>query len=111
MVTFMLLCHFAITVVVCAASVETSAWAAFLSFLVVFSFWSINYIAIEIEMPFGDDPNDLPLAEMQTDLNRSLISLMQPPAQKCPTFNLNTKHKYFNCSETHLREYLHELDP
>merc|ERR1719181_1255699 len=45
MVTFMLLCHFAITIIVCAASVQTSSWAGFLTFLVVFSFWSINYIA------------------------------------------------------------------
>merc|ERR1719162_1241110 len=38
MVTFMLLFHFIITTIVCAASVQTSAWAGFLSFLVVFSF-------------------------------------------------------------------------
>lgn len=111
MVTFMLLFHFMITTIVCAASVQTSAWAGFLSFLVVFSFWSINYIAIELEMPFGDDPNDLPLQEMQTDLNKSLVQLMQKSAQTCPSFVFNPVHRRFKTTETHLDEYLEELKP
>ena len=31
----------------------------------------------------GDDPNDLPLHEMQSDLNASLITLMQEKALQC----------------------------
>lgn len=111
MVTFMLVVHFGVTVMVCATSVESSAWAGFLSFLVVFSFWSINYIAIELEMPFGDDPNDLPLHEMQTDLNKSLTSLMDPAAQTCPFFNYNPSHDSMDTTDCHLEQYLEELKP
>lgn len=111
MVTFMLLMHFFITIIVCAASVDTGAWAGFLAFLVVFSFWSINYIAIELEMPFGEDPNDLPLHEMQSDLNKSLVCLMQKSAQVCPAFRYNPVHAAFRTTETHLDEYLSELNP
>lgn len=111
MVTFMLCCHFGITIIVCAASVRTAAWAGFLSFLVVFSFWSINYIAIELEMPFGDDHNDLPLREMQTDLNKSLVHLMHPSAQTCPDFVYSAVHACFHTTETHLDEYLADLHP
>merc|ERR1711865_503002 len=39
--------------------------AQMVTFMLVFAFWSINYIAVELEMPFGDDTNDLPLSEMQ----------------------------------------------
>merc|ERR1719247_1110255 len=111
MVTVMLLAQFGITVMACATSVESSAWAAFLSFLVVFSFWSINYIAIELEMPFGDDPNDLPLHEMQTDLNKSLMSLMHPAAQNSPSFSYTGSHDLLETTDCHLDEYLAELEP
>jgi len=92
MVTFMLLLHWVMTTVLCAASIDTAHWAGVLSFIVVFAFWSINYIAVELEMPFGDDTNDLPLSEMQKDLNNSLIGLLQPLALTTPSFILNQEH-------------------
>jgi len=67
-------------------------WSASINFVVVFSYWSINYIATELEMPFGDDPNDLPLHDMQNDLNASLITLMQERASCCPQFEFRESH-------------------
>merc|ERR1719460_514346 len=67
MVTFLLIIHFFCIATICAVSVERIEWAGILSFSTVLSYWSINYIAIELEMPFGEDPNDLPLADMQKD--------------------------------------------
>jgi len=87
MVTIMLLCHFVVTTIICASSVDTLFWCGFLSFTVVFSFQSVNYIAVELEMPFGDDANDLPLQEMQEDFIKSLKALMHPTAQTPPNFN------------------------
>jgi len=49
-----------------------------------FSFWSIHYIGEELEQPFGDDVNDLPLRDMQTDMNKSLVSLMSQQARNPP---------------------------
>jgi len=60
-----------------------------MGFIVIFSFWSINYIAVELEMPFGDDLNDLPLHDMQEDFNRSLKTLLVQKAQKVPHFSYN----------------------
>merc|ERR1719410_3000012 len=93
MIAFMLLFHWVITAFICAASVERSFWAGILSFIVTFSFWSINYIAVELEQPFGDDANDLPLYEMQADLNASIRSLMDSRAQHPPKFNFRQEHK------------------
>merc|ERR1719297_623678 len=87
MITFMLLFHWIITAFVCAASVETTFWAGLITFIFVFSFWSINYIAVELEQPFGDDANDLPLREMQEDLNKSIRALMDKKALYPPSFN------------------------
>jgi putative membrane protein len=87
MITFMLVFHWFATAVVCATSVEHAHWAGLLSFIVIFSYWCINFIALELEMPFGDDPNDLPLVDMQIDLNKSLRSLMHERACRPPHFD------------------------
>jgi len=86
MITVMLLFHGVATPLICATTIDTMYWASFLCFVVVFSYWTINYIATELEMPFGEDSNDLPLPEMQNDLNSSLITLLADRAQECPRF-------------------------
>ena len=53
--------------------------------------WSINLIAIELEMPFGDDPNDLPLLDLQRDYNLSIISLMDERATMQPHFEYSQR--------------------
>eukprot|EP00930_Biecheleria_cincta_P013131 TRINITY_DN11870_c0_g1_i5.p1 TRINITY_DN11870_c0_g1~~TRINITY_DN11870_c0_g1_i5.p1 ORF type:complete len:542 (+),score=78.55 TRINITY_DN11870_c0_g1_i5:139-1764(+) len=65
------------------------AWAGIISFLVVFSYWAVYYMALEMEMPFGDDLNDLPLHEMQRDMNKSLMALLDKEAQEVPKFHYN----------------------
>jgi len=107
MITFMLLFHWAITAFICAASVERTFWAGILSFIVTFSFWSINYIAVELEQPFGDDPNDLPLHEMQADLNRSLVGLLDPCAQHAPEFAFK-KEAHLACHRK--KSFLEEIE-
>jgi len=104
MITFMLLFHWGITAFVCAASVETTVSAGMISFIVVFSFWSINYIAVELEQPFGDGKNDLPLHEMQIDLNLSLKGLLDDRAQRPPLFNFKTDHLELNTSRKGVNE-------
>eukprot|EP00927_Polykrikos_kofoidii_P062015 TRINITY_DN56840_c0_g1_i1.p1 TRINITY_DN56840_c0_g1~~TRINITY_DN56840_c0_g1_i1.p1 ORF type:complete len:657 (-),score=119.95 TRINITY_DN56840_c0_g1_i1:109-2079(-) len=86
MITFMLTIHGLTTPLVCANFVGDPWLATVITFIVIFSYWSINYIALELEMPFGDDRNDLPLFEMQMDMNRSLITLVDERAQKVPQF-------------------------
>merc|ERR1719210_3090503 len=107
MITLMLLIHWVITAFVCAASVENSFWACLLSFIVTFSFWSINYIAVELEQPFGDDANDLPLHEMQVALNNSLKALLDRRAQQAPVFHFNDED-HLTCKRS--RSFLEELE-
>merc|ERR1740117_2237535 len=57
-----------------------------LVFIIVTAFWSLNYIASEIEMPFGDDENDLPIAELQVGWNAALVALLNPMTKKAPVF-------------------------
>lgn len=64
-------------------------WAGSLSFVTTFFMWSINFVAMEIEDPFGDDANDLPLLEMQAHFNARLVDLLHPLSQTAPPFDLS----------------------
>ena len=46
-------------------------------------------MAAELEMPFGDDLNDLPVAFMQIGMNEALKALLTASQHKVPTYTLN----------------------
>jgi len=54
------------------------------TFVGVMSFTSIDLIAGELEMPFGDDVNDFPVHEQQLQMNRDLVALLRPAAWDVP---------------------------
>jgi predicted membrane chloride channel (bestrophin family) len=89
MLTAMLLVHWTLTPIIAALIVNHFAIGAIITFVTTFSLWSINFIAAELEMPFGDDPNDLPVESMQTAFNRSLRTLLNPLVQCPPNFKFN----------------------
>eukprot|EP00929_Paragymnodinium_shiwhaense_P001424 TRINITY_DN101660_c0_g1_i1.p1 TRINITY_DN101660_c0_g1~~TRINITY_DN101660_c0_g1_i1.p1 ORF type:complete len:562 (-),score=105.22 TRINITY_DN101660_c0_g1_i1:91-1776(-) len=92
MITVMLLFHTILTAIVCAAVVDTPYWAGIITFSVALAYWSINYIAVELEMPYGGDANDLPLPVMQQEMNRSLLVLMKRKAQHVPRFEYDKQY-------------------
>jgi hypothetical protein len=55
-----------------------------LVFIQVFILWSLNFIAVEIENPFGTDANDLDGKGMQTEFNRQLLMLLQVRTTETP---------------------------
>eukprot|EP00929_Paragymnodinium_shiwhaense_P087272 TRINITY_DN47508_c0_g1_i1.p1 TRINITY_DN47508_c0_g1~~TRINITY_DN47508_c0_g1_i1.p1 ORF type:complete len:675 (+),score=117.64 TRINITY_DN47508_c0_g1_i1:46-2025(+) len=68
--------------------------AFFTSFCIVFFPWCIHFIALELEMPFGEKDNDLPLHQMQHDWNKSLAMLLATRAQRPPRFDFEpAKHR------------------
>lgn len=91
MITLMLMIHWIITPVASCLIVDNLVWACVLTFITIFAFWCINYIAEEIEMPFGDDSNDLPIAHMQKQMNNSLYTLLQKGSQTPPRFVFDAK--------------------
>jgi len=86
MLTIMLLVSTSITILLASLRCSSPWAAASLTFVLNFSFWSINYIAGELEQPFGDDPNDLPMAELQSNFNSSLCVLFDEQAVQPPAF-------------------------
>jgi len=82
----MLLVASVLTPVLASITSSTSWEAAFLAFMPVMTFWCLNYMAAEIEQPFGEDANDLPIPEMVQHMNRSLAGLIRPETRVIPRF-------------------------
>merc|ERR1719215_2611662 len=51
-----------------------------ITFMFIFGAFAVNFICIELEDPFGEDPNDLPLASFQAEMNNCLLMLLHPDA-------------------------------
>jgi len=61
-------------------------WAVLFSFLSIFVLWCIHFNAIELEFPFGNRANDLPMIDIQQDWNKSICTLLDKRATRPPTF-------------------------
>eukprot|EP00971_Amphidinium_carterae_P108138 2140811-Amphidinium_carterae.1 len=59
--------HVLVAPVVTSQWVNSPVWAGLFVFVTVFILWSLNFIAVEIENPFGTDANDLDGEFMQED--------------------------------------------
>lgn len=82
--TVVLLIHTVFTPVFTVVLLKQWYWVGTYTFLSVFAFWSLNYVATELECPFGDDENDLPLIDMSENFNRHLLMALEPEAQEVP---------------------------
>mmetsp|Transcript_92625 Transcript_92625/g.178680 ORF Transcript_92625/g.178680 Transcript_92625/m.178680 type:complete len:576 (-) Transcript_92625:46-1773(-) len=58
------------------AMISHTGWCALATFFPLFALFTLNYTAEELEMPFGEDPNDLPLKLFQEEMNTSLLMLI-----------------------------------
>lgn len=83
-----LLAHWLLTPIMAAEVIESRIWCAFACFIVILAFWSLLYIALQIDNPVGDDLNDLPIQQMMRKFNESLILLLHPMAQNAPKFRI-----------------------
>jgi len=93
MITCTLIIHWMMMPVLMAHLCRDAWWAGILTFVTVFWNWSLNYVAQEIESPFGDDANDLPLVEMQMNFNRMLTALIMQEAQEAPRFIFKKEYR------------------
>eukprot|EP00927_Polykrikos_kofoidii_P070998 TRINITY_DN67347_c0_g1_i1.p1 TRINITY_DN67347_c0_g1~~TRINITY_DN67347_c0_g1_i1.p1 ORF type:complete len:637 (+),score=113.35 TRINITY_DN67347_c0_g1_i1:241-2151(+) len=98
MVSFLLMMTTLVTPVIFAVMLKSPFWKCSLTFITVFCFWCINYIAAEIEMPFGEDSNDLPISTMQDQMNRGLALLVAKGSRVPPSMVFREEHK--TCSVT-----------
>jgi len=68
--------------------------AAATCFIVIFFLWCVNFIALQLEAPFGSGDNDLPMDQMQSDWNKSVATLLAKRANHPPAFTYDAStHK------------------
>jgi len=84
----MMTVHWIISPAFAALSVSNCFWAFICNFFVSMALWSLLYIALELDQPFGDDYNDLPLKLVQQEFNKGLLLLMCQEAYMTPGFEL-----------------------
>lgn len=78
MITVLLLVLQVIIPMQMSVMMRSKVLAAFFSFLPLWCFFCLNFIAQELENPFGTDTNDLPLVHFQTEMNNCLMMLLHP---------------------------------
>jgi hypothetical protein len=86
MLMVMLMIHWISAPVMASLLLDDIGFCAIATFVTSVAFWCINYIAAELEMPFGDNANDLPVEDLQVHFNASLARMMHPFALSTPAF-------------------------
>jgi len=84
LISFLLMLHLFLTPFIVSAFVQNHWWSAMITFVPVFGMFSVNFVATELEMPFGDDDNDLNMKHFQWEMNHSLLMLSHEKADHCP---------------------------
>jgi len=85
LITGLLFTHMVLTPIIITGSVGSKVLASFLTFVVIFPLFSLNLIASELEDPFGEDDNDLPLPHFQDEMNNCLMMLMHTNTDMIPS--------------------------
>lgn len=85
---FCLLClHWIFVPIVVSNWMTSTPWAILMTYMQVFTLWTLNFIAIELEEPFGMDWQDIDRRELQADFNRSVTILVTPQAMRTPSLS------------------------
>eukprot|EP00929_Paragymnodinium_shiwhaense_P002167 TRINITY_DN102379_c0_g1_i1.p1 TRINITY_DN102379_c0_g1~~TRINITY_DN102379_c0_g1_i1.p1 ORF type:complete len:522 (-),score=72.20 TRINITY_DN102379_c0_g1_i1:456-2021(-) len=93
--SILLMAEWLLLPVIAAYSMPHQIEASCLTFVIVFALWSVNYVAAELETPFNDNPNSLPLGDVQRDFDDCMRMLMHPTSRVPPTFIYNEeKHAH-----------------
>jgi len=105
--TILLLMHWILTPLVVASWTEARGMAFTFTFVWVFMLWCLRAISMELENPFGDFVNDLPIKEYQMKMNTKLRLLLKPSVRKVPKFNSNYDYVSHLSAESILRSIVH----
>merc|ERR1719235_41872 len=68
-------------------------WAIFFIFVTQYGYFCLAEVAQELEMPFGDDANDLPLIAYQEEFNEELESLCSRISYTMPRPNVQAAER------------------
>jgi len=58
--------------------VKKTFWGVMIGFVPISAFSGVNSVALELQDPFGDDANDLPLPQIHAAMSRDIRILLEP---------------------------------
>lgn len=76
--------HWLVTPLVVCQWFTSSFWAGLFTFIIVFILWVLNSIAVEIENPFGPDPNDIDCLTLHEQMNAFLLQSLSKDQRRSP---------------------------
>jgi len=110
MIQYLMIFHAMVTPIISSLIMYNWRWAGMLAFSSVFSLWCINYIAMEIEQPFGDHHNNLPVIQMQLEFNQALLLSTDRFMWRPPKFEPNAARRFSQgAGEIHMHEAASDL--
>eukprot|EP00928_Gymnodinium_smaydae_P015148 TRINITY_DN15552_c0_g1_i2.p1 TRINITY_DN15552_c0_g1~~TRINITY_DN15552_c0_g1_i2.p1 ORF type:complete len:545 (+),score=126.69 TRINITY_DN15552_c0_g1_i2:46-1680(+) len=77
-----------------SSCVHSKIFSPIVCFIPLFGMHALNFVARELEMPFGDDPNDLPLQHFQEEMNNSLMMLLHKSSDHKPYTSARCKRDF-----------------
>jgi len=80
----LIIMHTMVTPLLLSVLIRSKIWAPLFTFVPVFGMCSLNFISSELEHPFGNDDNDLPLENFQSEMNTCLLMLLHDNSDLLP---------------------------
>lgn len=111
LLTMLLFLHWLLTPIVFAALMRSRIVAPIITFIATFAFCYLDFTAIELENPFGQDSNDLPLEHFQSDMNQCLVMLLQGDIDHVPTCSVSRAKREFQDLQDMLTRKSQVIDP
>eukprot|EP00930_Biecheleria_cincta_P037843 TRINITY_DN26002_c0_g1_i1.p1 TRINITY_DN26002_c0_g1~~TRINITY_DN26002_c0_g1_i1.p1 ORF type:complete len:597 (-),score=102.26 TRINITY_DN26002_c0_g1_i1:115-1905(-) len=107
-IAILLLMHLVWTPICMACVVKDLIWGPIMTFIPIFTFFSINFIGMQLENPFGDEPNDLPLDHFQREMNSCLLMLLQDGSDHMPSVEAGRYEDFESLAEAFREEEQNE---
>ncbi|CAE7226351.1 unnamed protein product [Symbiodinium natans] len=100
----LLIFHWILTPLVMVQWSASTAGACIFTFVQVFTLWCLNATAVGFERPFGGELNDIDHLELQMNMNKSIINLMEPRTRRTPFIPSST---YLDIDVLRKRDTIH----
>jgi len=108
-IALMILILSVLTPLVVTSLMQEAILAMAATFVPILGLCILNYAAEELEMPFGDDANDLPLSHFQEEMNSSLLMLIHRCSDHVPSLQPQA-HRDFESLQASLSDTRNSLN-
>mmetsp|Transcript_67457 Transcript_67457/g.158242 ORF Transcript_67457/g.158242 Transcript_67457/m.158242 type:complete len:529 (-) Transcript_67457:21-1607(-) len=88
LISLLLFVNIVLTPILITSIFTQPVWCVVFSVIPIFGMSCLNFIGVELENPFGQDDNDLPLDHFQGEMNNCLLMLLHSSADLLPDVDI-----------------------